>query len=233
MPEPQINRYNTGQALARSLSRRIGEALAAAIQKDGEAFIAVSGGSTPKLLFQTLSKEDIDWAKVTVTLVDERFVPPSHERSNHRLVATHLLQNAAAFAKFIPLFSDHASPQEAAQSASLKIDAVGKPLDIAILGMGADGHTASWFPRSAQLTDVTDPQQSASVLAAYGDGLPDARLTLTLPSLRNAGIAVLHIEGIEKFDILEQALGDGPIAELPVRALLRRAERPVQIYWAP
>ncbi|MEX3007066.1 6-phosphogluconolactonase [Hoeflea sp. TYP-13] len=233
MSEPQFNRYSTGQLLAGSLSGRIASALADAINRNGQAVLAVSGGSTPRLLFQTLSKEDIDWSKVTVMLVDERFVPPSHERSNHRLVATHLLQNKAAFADFIPLYCDGMTPPEAATDAALKFEALGRALDVAVLGLGTDGHTASWFPESPELKAVTDPNQSATVLAASAPNLPEDRLTLTQPVIGNAELAVLHIEGEEKNDVLEKALKEGPVEELPLRAILRQTKNPLQVYWTP
>ena len=233
MPDPKFNRYSTGEILAGSLSGRIASALADAVKRDGQAVLAVSGGSTPRLLFQALSKEQIDWSNVTVVPVDERFVPPSHERSNHRLVATHLLQNEAAFAKFIPLFCDGLTPAEAATDASQKIDALGKPIDVVVLGLGTDGHTASWFPESPQLADVTDPDQKASVLAAEAPGQPEMRLTLTQPVIRGADLAILHMEGEEKHSVLEEALKDGSVEALPVRAILKETKYPLQIYWAP
>lgn len=231
--EPQFNTYANGQALAEALSADIAAALQAAIARDGAAVLAVSGGSTPRNMFQALSRTKIDWSKVTVTLVDERFVPPSHERSNHRLVATHLLQNQAAFAEFIPLYCEGLSPQEAANEAAMRIDALKKPIDIAVLGLGTDGHTASWFPGSPELATVTDPGQEKTVMAVAAPGIPEPRLTLTQPVLRGAQTAILHIEGQEKRDVFEAALEPGSVEALPVRAILRKTKRPLQVTWAP
>ncbi len=233
MSEPHFNRFATSRALATALSGKIAQTLGTAIDRDGSALMAVSGGSTPRQLFQILSMEQIDWTKVTVTLVDERFVPPSHERSNHRLVATYLLQNAAAYADFLPLYTPNTTPEDAAVQAASKVDALGKQLDMAILGMGTDGHTASWFPQSEQLDAVTDPNQSASIMAAFDPSQAEARLTMTQPFIRKAGAVVLHIEGQEKNLVVERALSDGPVAALPVRAILTKTQQPIQIYWAP
>ncbi|MDA4847569.1 6-phosphogluconolactonase [Hoeflea poritis] len=231
--EPQFNNYANRQALAAALSADIAGALQTAIMRDGAAVLAVSGGSTPRNMFQALSRTDIDWSKVIVTLVDERFVPPSHERSNHRLVATHLLQNEAAFAQFIPLYCEGFSPEEAANEAASKIDALEKPIDIAVLGLGTDGHTASWFPGSPELAAATDPEQEKTVMAIEAPGIPEPRLTLTQPVLHGAESVILHIEGTEKRDVLEAALEPGPVEALPVRAILRETKRPLQVYWAP
>ena len=233
MTEPKINRHANAERLASALAGKIAADLADAIARDGQAVIAVSGGSTPRRLFQQLSKADIDWSKVTVVLVDERFVPPSHERSNHRLVATQLLQNAAAFAGFIPLYSAGLSPAEAARDASHKIDALNRDLDVAVLGLGTDGHTASWFPESPDLAAVTDPQQAATVLPVAAPSQPEPRLTLTQPALRNAGHTILHIEGDAKMDVLKRALVSGPVRDLPVRAILNHTRNPLQVHWAP
>ena len=231
--EPRINRHANGEALAEALSSDIAAALKTAIERDGTAVLAVSGGSTPRHMFQALSRTEIEWSKVTVTLVDERFVAPSHERSNHRLVATHLLQNEAAFARFIPLYREGRSAEEAAVDAAFDIDALDRSIDVAVLGLGTDGHTASWFPGSPELAAVTDPQQTKTVMAVEAPGVPEARLTLTQPVLCRAETVILHIEGQEKRDVLEAALEPGPVEALPVRAILRNTRLPLQVYWAP
>ncbi len=233
MSEPKINRHADGQSLASAVVLGIARVLADAIDRHGQAVIAVSGGSTPRLLFQQLSKADIDWSKVTVVLVDERFVPPSHDRSNHRLVATQLLQNAAAFAAFIPLFSAGLTPAEAAAEASHKIEALDRSLDVVVLGLGTDGHTASWFPESPDLPAVTDPKQKALVLPVEAASQPEPRLTLTQPVVRKARHAILHIEGEAKMAVLERALKTSPVEELPVRAILTQTKKPLQVHWAP
>ncbi|MEM6460472.1 MAG: 6-phosphogluconolactonase [Pseudomonadota bacterium] len=233
MYEPEFHRYSTGETLAQSLSQRIAAALADTIDSDGQAVIGVSGGSTPKAMLRDLSHQPIDWSSVTVTLVDERFVRPSNERSNQRLVAMHLLQNKAAFARFIPLFRKDLAAAEAAAQAARDINALGKPPDVIVLGMGTDGHTASWFPGSPDLAKLTDPHQTASVLSADAPGQPEMRLSMTLPIIARSKLTILHIEGEDKMKVLEEALETGSTAQLPVRAVLRRTDPPLQIYWAP
>lgn len=233
MTELQMTEFDTGDTLADALARRVAEALAKAIETDGSATLAVSGGSTPRALFLALSQQRLAWDKVTVTLVDERFVPSSHERSNHRLVATLLLQNEAAYAQFIPLYADDLCAEEAASHATQQLKATKQPFDVVILGLGTDGHTASWFPASGQLDAVTDPAAPETVLAVEAPGAGETRLTLTLPVIAQAGLCVLHIEGDSKKSVLERALMPGPVDELPVRAALRKSGSPLQIYWAP
>tara|TARA_R110002020_G_scaffold47500_10_gene135085 strand:- start:407 stop:1123 length:717 start_codon:yes stop_codon:yes gene_type:complete len=225
--------FDSGAALADALARRIADRLALAIAARGAATLAVSGGTTPKALFAALSKEAIDWRRVTITLVDERMAPPEHERSNHRLVNLNLLQNFAAQARFVPLYSAEGDAPSVAARAAEAIDALALPFDVVVLGMGADGHTASFFPDGSTLAEVTDPACPTSVMAIEAPGAGEPRLTLTLPRLVEAGMIVLHIEGDEKKAVLKRALEDGPEAEMPVRAVLRHAKTPVEIYWAP
>jgi len=233
MGEPRMMEFKTGGDLAAALAGRVAEVLAMAVEKDGTASLAVSGGSTPRAFFLALSRQEIAWSKVTVTLVDERFVPSSHERSNHRLVATLLLQNEAAFAEFVPLFADGVSAADAARQAAEAITAIKQPFDVVILGMGMDGHTASWFPESDQLDTVTDPAAPETVMAIEAPGAEETRLTLTLPVVAEAKLCVLHIEGNGKREVLDRALQPGPVSALPIRAALRNFGSPLQIYWAP
>lgn len=142
----KLHTFENGAALAQGLADAVSSALAAGVAARGSASIAVSGGSTPKAFFQALSKKDIAWDKVTVTLVDERFVPPESDRSNHGLVAANLLQDKAAAATFLPLYQAAPTAEAAADLASRETAKIGAPFDVAILGMGTDGHTASFFP---------------------------------------------------------------------------------------
>ncbi|MBP1885986.1 6-phosphogluconolactonase [Sinorhizobium mexicanum] len=228
-----LHTFENGTALAEGLADAVSAKLAAAIEARGAASIAVSGGSTPKAFFQALSRRELDWTKVTVTLVDERFVPPENERSNHGLVAANLLQNKATAAKFLPLYHAAATAEDAAVKASRSAAAVGAPFDVVVLGMGTDGHTASFFPGGTRLKEAIDPATPRGVITMEADGAGEPRLTFTFSSLEDAGLLVLHIEGDGKKEVLARAEASGDEAEMPIRAMLRRATSPLQIYWAP
>lgn len=235
LPTPAVNRHDfaSGADLAKALAETVAGALAEAIATRGQATLAVSGGSTPKRFFDALSQQPINWEQVAITLIDERLVPADNERSNHRLAGEHLLKDLAAKARFVPLYSDAADAEQAADVAAARIDGLGLPLDVAILGMGTDGHTASFFPLGSTLDLATDPACPHSVIAIEAPGAGEPRLTLTLPRIVEAGLVVLHIEGAEKQAVLEQALGPGAADEMPVRSVLRGARTPLEIYWAP
>jgi 6-phosphogluconolactonase len=225
--------FSSGGELAEALADTVAGALAAAITARGTTTLAVSGGNTPKAFFAALSRRPIDWGKVTVTLVDERMVGPAHERSNHRLASLFLLQNKAAQARFVPLYSQPGDAAAVAEMASNKIDALALPFDVVVLGMGTDGHTASFFPGGTTLAAVTDPGCRQSVMSIEAPGAGEPRLTLTLPRIVEASLVVLHIEGEAKKAVLARALETGPETELPIRCVLRHARTPVEIYWAP
>lgn len=228
-----MNIFADGAALASALADAVSARLKAAISEKGTASIAVSGGSTPKRFFEALSGKDLDWAKVSVTLVDERFVPADSSRSNHLLVATHLLKDKAAAATFIPLYHEAPSIDAAAEIATKETASIGKPFDVAILGMGGDGHTASFFPHGNHLAKALDLSTPRGVMTMAAEGAGEERLTFTFSALSDARLLVLHIEGQEKKDVLEKAEGGSDETEMPIRAVLNRAVSPLDIYWAP
>ena len=218
--------------LAKELAESVADRIRAAIETRGVASIAVSGGSTPGRFFQALGKtKDIDWSKVIVTLVDERWVDETNDRSNALLVNERMLQGPAAVARFFPLYSGGSEPDAAhvAQTNEL-LAQLPDTFAAVILGMGNDGHTASFFPGGDTLDAALTEEGPALAIRAPGAGEP--RITFTLPRLLRADGLYLHIEGEEKADVLDTALGDGPVADMPIRAVLRSGHA-VTVYWCP
>ncbi len=211
--------FGTREDLAQALARDVAAALAATVARKGRAVLAVSGGTTPALFFAHLSQAGIDWSNVTVTLVDERQVPEDSPRSNARLLRETLLVNAAASACFVPLYRN-------------ELEAAVLSLDVVVLGMGADGHTASFFPGGDTLAEALDPHTEKSLVALSAPGSGEARLTFTLPKLLAATTLCLHIEGEEKLRVLETALAGADPHAMPIRAVLSSAH-PLSLYWCP
>lgn len=223
--------FDSRAQLAQALAATIAGQLREAITLQDRALLAVSGGTTPALLFETLSKADLDWDKVTVTLIDERFVPDSSPRSNARLVENALLKNNAVQAAFAPLYRADTSPEDAALAASADLGKLGLPLDVAILGMGDDGHTASFFPDATELDALLDTAAKPIVAPVHAESAGEPRLTLTLPTIAAARFIALHIEGASKAATLDKALA--PASTLPIRRVIDAAQMPVEIFWAP
>ncbi len=225
----ELHAFPSRPELAEKLAATIAEKLSDAIAKRGTGFIAVSGGSTPALLFAELSRAAIDWKKVIVTLIDERLVPPASPRSNARLVADKLLQGPAAAARFVPLYHGTDDGEEAADLARAALAELPWPLDVAVLGMGGDGHTASFFPDAPDLAELLAADAAKLVLHVEAASAGEHRLTLTLGRIAEAGLLALHIEGPDKRQVLDRALGG---EKLPIRAAFEAAPRPVEIFWA-
>jgi 6-phosphogluconolactonase len=223
--------FATPEALANALAGRIAEVLAEAIQSRGRALLAVSGGTTPVHLFKALSETDLEWPKVTITLVDERFVPPGSDRSNEGLVRRDLLRGKAAAAHFAGLYHAAATVEEGAKKAEAGLSSLPYPFDFVVLGMGPDGHTASFFPDDPDLTRPLDPSGKRIVLPVHAKSAGEPRLTFSLPKLVEARNLALHIEGTDKKETLDKALGEGPL--MPIRAVFDAARVPIAIYWAP
>lgn len=218
--------------LAMELAEAVAERIRAAIEARGMAAIAVSGGSTPARFFQSLGKtKDIDWSKVIVTLVDERWVDETSERSNALLVNERMLQGPAATARFFPLYSGGDEPDaDAVGRTNALLANLPEQFAAVVLGMGNDGHTASFFPGGDTLDAALHTEGPALAIHAPGAGEP--RITFTLPRLLRTDGLYLHIEGEEKAEVLDKALGDGPIEDMPIRAVLRSGHT-VTVYWCP
>ena len=223
--------FDSADTLAVALADAVAANLANGVRTRGMGVLAVSGGSTPKRFFKALSQRKLDWKNVIVTLVDERWVDSSSERSNAKLVYDNLLQNEAHDATFVSLWTGGERPEaDAIKRTNAALKNLASPFDAVILGMGNDGHTASFFPGGDTLHEALTSKGPAIALNAEGAGEP--RVTLTLPVLLSTRALYLHIEGAEKAATLETALGDGPVEDMPIRAVLRQAHTPVLVYHA-
>lgn len=221
-------------ALALAFAERIAERLRDAIAERGHALLAVSGGSTPKHFFEKLSRQALDWSKVQVTLVDERWVPESNERSNAAMVKAMLLQHEASHAQFVPLYTDAPTPEAGLATVRARMASLELPFDAVILGMGNDGHTASFFPGGDRLPEALDVHNATRVLPMRAAGAGEPRITFTLSALLDTRALYLHIEGEAKRQLLADArLALGEAANFPVRSVLTQQRVPVAVYWCP
>lgn len=218
------------ETLASRLCDQIEAELRTGLGLNGRASLAVSGGSTPVLFFKTLSKRDLDWENITITLVDERWVDDNEDRSNAKLVKDFLLQNNAAKANFLPLFREGLEPDAALGTIEADLKPL-LPFDALVLGMGTDGHTASFFPGGDNLDAATDPNGDAIVCTMRAQAAAEARITLTLPVILAANFVAIHLEGGKKQQVMQQALGDGEANELPIRHVLRNYSD-VELFWS-
>jgi len=226
-----LARYNDREDLARALAAQVAGDLSAAIAARGVATLAVPGGTTPGPFLTALAQHEIAWDRVRVTLTDERWVPADDARSNQQLVAGILSAGPAAAAELVPLYVADASPEDGARTQSAVLEARLLPLDVCVLGMGADMHTASLFPGADRLAEALDPACPQALLPLHAPGAAEARVSLTAPAIRNAGRVYLLIHSAEKWAALEAAQSAASTAEAPVRVALERAG-PVKVVYA-
>jgi 6-phosphogluconolactonase len=229
----QLHRFADAAALTQALAAQIIASLADAVRERGGASLAVSGGRSPIALFEQLSDMPLDWPRVSVTLVDERWVDTASSDSNERLVRAHLLRNAAASANFIGMKQATAEPDIAAAASWSAISRLPRPFDYVLLGMGDDGHTASLFPQAPGLQAALDPRAPPACVGMIAPQEPRARMSLNLSALLDARRIALLITGEGKWATYQRAVQSGPVTQMPVRALLRQQQVPLVVYWAP
>lgn len=208
-----------------ALADRIASDIGAAIRQQGRATLTVPGGATPGPVFDTLSGVALDWGKVTVIPNDERWVPESSERSNARLIRGRLLRGEAAAAQLVPLYAPVDTPETAMDALVAAVEPW-LPLDVALLGMGADMHTASLFPGADRLKAALAPEAPV-LMAMRAEAAGEPRVTLTARVLSAAMRIHVLIAGADKRAALERAQGL-PAEEAPVRAILANAT----VHWA-
>ncbi|WP_281557205.1 6-phosphogluconolactonase [Thalassomonas sp. RHCl1] len=228
----QINEFNEKAALDNALADKVAALLSQAIEAKGKASLAVSGGSTPKGFFKALSQKDLPWKKVTITLADERWVNIDDDASNTKLVHEHLLQNNASEAKFFHLKQGEALTDETLTDLNLAAKSSLLPLDVLILGMGEDGHTASLFPCSDEIELGLAQDNPNALLKVQPKTAPHQRISFTFSSLIESEAIFLHIAGAGKKTVLNKALGEQNILEMPIRAFLQHPQVNTQVFWA-
>jgi 6-phosphogluconolactonase len=231
--DPPAAKFSDFDALSRATADQVAANLDAAIAARGLASLVVSGGKTPIRLFEMLRMAPLDWTRVRVALADERWVSPTDEASNEKLVRDFLLQGPAAAAKFIGLKNAAPTPDMGAVSAWETFARVPRPFDAVVLGMGDDGHTASLFPGSPNLPRALNEAAVAGCVGMWAPSPPQARLSLNVSALLDSRRIVVLISGEGKWRTYAAACAPGPVQDMPVRAVLRQTRIPVDVMWSP
>lgn len=228
----RLTRFATREAASQQAAKDVADALRADIAATGWAVLMVSGGSTPVQMFEALSACELAWNKVTVGLVDERWVAPEHPDSNEGLVRRHLLRRLAGAAGLVPMKTSDGDPWQAEKDRDAAYAPHCDALSMAVLGMGADGHTASWFPGDPDLARVAGASDAGCVA---GVNAPSAtipqRMTLTGSAVFNARQAILLAFGEDKHHVLQAAVSADPLT-YPVRYAMDGLGDRLSIYWA-
>lgn len=217
------------QVLAQKLAVSVAKQLQKVLTEKGKACLAVSGGTTPIAFFQQLSLAELEWSRVTIILVDERWLPIDHDESNEKLVRDYLLQNNAKRGYFLGLKNSAQLPSEGIMDCETQLRTQVDDIDVVVLGMGQDGHTASWFKDSQQLTALLDADTAAWCLPVEDEFLPQPRMSLTWRFLKRAKKIYLHFCGEEKNQVFLQACKEKTQA-LPVSHILHQDGISISVY---
>ncbi len=229
----EIRTFADRTAWAAACAVRLADTLSAALAEDGKAVFAGSGGSTPSPIYARLAEAPLDWARLVVTLIDERYVPESSSESNAALLKRTLLTGPASAARFIPLYSPQVTVDRAAALAAHALAAEGGRIDAVLLGMGEDGHICSMFPGNPALKSLLSPALRPTVfgVAAGRDGMAPSleRLSINLPYLAGARRVVLALTGARKRDVFEREAAGDPNTQ-PIAALIAN-DVPLEVLW--
>jgi 6-phosphogluconolactonase len=224
-------------ALVAEAARRLATALREAVEARGSASFATSGGSTPGPIHRALvalGHDHVPWKRVSVYFVDERCVPPSSQDSNYRLARETLLDPLGILsARVHRMEGERPDREQAAKDYAARLP---EALDVVLLGMGEDGHTASLFP-GPDLQSALDAPKARRAVGLLPDPLPQdstmPRVTLTRAAILSARTVIIALSGQKKRELLEQAIADGQSSKLPIGRVLAEAEQPIDIHWCP
>ncbi len=234
MTEIEWWEYDDADEMAEAVAGDIGFIIESAIDARGAAVIALAGGTTPLPIYEKLARARIDWKRVTIVPGDDRIVPLGDPLSNVTAIGKILIPKGA---RVIPLVSDKAPDYKAAgRSADALLQDLHWPLDLCLLGIGADGHAASIFPGPDYDEALNGPKERRA-LGVMPDPLPPeapvARVTLSRAAIVAARALMIAITGTRKREVLEAAIDQGASSSYPAGRILADVELPVDVHWAP
>lgn len=229
------HQFESRDALFNELYRVFIDAIDQALQRSDTASLLLSGGSTPAPLYQQLSGAAVDWGKLQIALVDERWVATDHSASNERLLRESLLNGPATKANFTGMKNTAASAFDGVDACNLDYDRLPLPHTLCLLGMGPDGHTASLFPRAQGLQSAFASTQHCAAIRAQASAVTGdfvERMTLTPWSILQSERIILLITGADKWAVLQRAEQAEDVTLAPIGFFTRQA-KPLEVFWAP
>ena len=226
--------YDDAAEMAAAVAGDIGFIIESAIDARGAAVIALAGGKTPTPIYEQLSSAKLDWKRVTIVPGDERIVPLGDPRSNVTVLAKFFLPKGARVMPIVP--NAIADYKAAGRSADALMQDLRWPLDLCLLGVGNDGHTASIFP-GPDFEEAVNGPKDRRALGVMPDPMPleapVPRATLSLAAISTARALLIAVRGDEKRALIETAIKQGRSSPYPIGLALAGTELPVDIHWAP
>ena len=234
MTEIEWWEYDDAAELADAIAGDIQFVIESAIDARGSAVVALAGGKTPLPAYEKLAKAKLDWKRVTIVPGDERIVPLGDPLSNVTALGRIFIPKGARVMPIVPKAID--DYKAAGRSADALMQDLHWPLDLCLLGVGGDGHTASIFP-GPDFDEALNGPKERRALGVMPDPLPPeapvARVTLSRQAIVSAKALMIAVSGKEKRKVLEDAIKQGAGSTYPIGRVLADAELPVDIHWAP
>jgi len=225
--------YDETEEMASAVAGDIQFIIESAIDARGGAVIALSGGKTPVPIYAKLAAAKLDWKRVTIVPTDERVVPLGDPLSNVTMIAKAFIPKGARVMPIVPTAT--ADYKAAGRSADALMQDLHWPLDLCLLGVGGDGHTASIFP-GPDLDEALAGPRERRALGVMPEPLPPEapvpRVTLSREGIVTARALLIAFTGAEKRKVIEAAIKQGAGSAYPIGRVLADVELPVDIHWA-
>ncbi|SEK27569.1 6-phosphogluconolactonase [Sphingomonas palmae] len=226
--------YDDAAELADAVAGDIQFVIESAIDARGSAVIALAGGKTPLPAYAKLAQAKLDWKRVTIIPSDERIVPLGDALSNVTALGKTFIPKGARVMPIVPKATD--DYKTAGRSADALMQDLHWPLDLCVLGVGGDGHTASIFTGPDYDEALNGPRERRA-LGVMPDPLPPeapvARVTLSRAGIITARALLIAVTGDAKRKVIEDAISEGAGSPYPIGRVLADVELPVDIHWAP
>ncbi|GAA6151515.1 6-phosphogluconolactonase [Pseudoteredinibacter isoporae] len=231
--------FNAKPEMLAAVQTLMVESITSAQQEYGQALLALSGGSSPKPLYESLGQQDLDWRSIKIALVDERWVDKHHSASNEAFIEACFTKSGQDNVDIVGLKTQADNAAEGLSEAEERYHQLGRSFDFALLGMGTDGHTASWFPHAEGLDDALSNTGHEHTLLSVVNAQPSKvtgphteRITLNKKAVLKAKTVALMISGPEKLAVY-QASKTASVEDHPVAALLQQYEKDIHVFYAP
>ena len=222
----EIKKFENKKNLESSLLLKISSCISDAIIKYGDARFLLSGGSTPMNLYSLLSEETIEWEKVKIGLVDERFVPIENLFNNETQIKNNLLKNSAKFATIFGMVYNYENEILNLKMVNQQYKTFFERIDFTILGMGEDGHTASLFPGDKESEELMNTS-NIGIFSTKSPSFPYNRITCSKELIANSNYIALFINGETKFNVLKNSIE----TQVPISYFVKNSKN-MEIYYS-
>ena len=222
----EIKTFENKKDLESTLLLKISICISDAIKKYGDARFLLSGGSTPMNLYSLLSEETIEWEKVKIGLVDERFVPIENLFNNETQIKNNLLKNSAKFATIFGMVYNYENEMLNLKMVNQQYKTFFERIDFTILGMGEDGHTASLFPGDKESEELMNTS-NIGIFSTKSPSFPYNRITCSKELIANSNYIALFINGETKFNVLKNSKE----TQVPISYFVKNSKN-MEIYYS-